>query len=134
MNFSYPLAVIIEVFLTAIGVIMAFILPGYIWTYVFFPSSEEMDKDQRILLNSIERLVLGIILSVVIVTLTVFYANLLFKIPVETAVIIIDSVIISLIGLFTLSRTKPQIVERWKHFIKNSIFLRIRDYMKSFTR
>lgn len=122
----------LDILIASIGMILAFILPGYIWSYVFFPESREVTAN-GIAFSFLERLILSFILSITIVTLAVFYFDYIFNAPIQAATIIIVSIVIGLIGLFALSRLNPEIVQGWKSFFNKSILQRIICFIKKST-
>ena len=83
-------AVIIRVILSSI---LIFFLPGFAWSLIFFSQ-----------LKVIERLVISVALSIVVVTLTILLANVLFNVPINgfnTVLIITAVTVLPLIGYYS---------------------------------
>lgn len=77
---------IIRIIVSAIGVLW---LPGWVWSYVFFGRGK---------IDSIERFALSCALSIAIVPLVAFYANLV-GVKISALNVILEIILIILIGL-----------------------------------
>jgi len=71
-----------------LGFILVFFLPGFAWTLVFFTQ-----------INNIERIVLSFGLSIVLVTLSVFFMNVVAKMSITGSNSLIVLIIITIIPL-----------------------------------
>ena len=76
------------------GSVFVLFLPGFVWTYVFFKKQDPL-----------ERVALSFALSIAIVPLVVFYANLLGMRITAVSVMIITMVVI-LAGILVRNRKK----------------------------
>ncbi len=86
-----PLAVIRAI----AGFILVFFLPGFAWTLVFFKK-----------INIIERIVLGIGLSIALVTLSTIVLNIIFHVRINGFNALITIIILTLIptGIYLIRR------------------------------
>jgi uncharacterized membrane protein len=79
----------------ALGFIIVFLLPGFAWTLVFFRQ-----------INILERILLSFVLSLVVVTLSLLFANWIFNIRTTglNSVLIIIVVTVVPVGIYYLRR------------------------------
>jgi uncharacterized membrane protein len=68
---------IAESFRIVFGSVILLFVPGYIWSFVFFPNRQEKQTEGRgLALDSIERILLALALSMVLTPLALFLLNL----------------------------------------------------------
>ena len=103
LDFVVPFAERLPILRGIIGFIVVFFLPGFAWTFVFF---------NRV--SVIERIVLGMGLSIAIVTMGVLVLHLLFGMKITginslitIAIIIVAAVATYYIKKFVIRRMKP---------------------------
>ena len=103
LDFVVPFAERFPILRGIIGFIVVFFLPGFAWTFVFF---------NRV--SIIERIVLGMGLSIAIVTMGVLVLHLLFGMKITginslitIAIIIVAAVATYYIKKFVIRRMKP---------------------------
>ncbi|MBC7108511.1 MAG: hypothetical protein H5T41_06975 [Methanomassiliicoccales archaeon] len=87
---------IVEFLLVAIGTILVYFLPGFVWSYLLLGQVNIADKStQERFFRIIERIAVSFALSLVLIPLTVFLLNLL----IDVGPSILDSLMISLIPI-----------------------------------
>ncbi len=67
---------ILESFRIVFGSVFVLFLPGFVWSFVFFPARRGLAEDKGGI-DLIERIALSFALSIAVVPLTVFYLNLI---------------------------------------------------------
>ncbi|MBU3940510.1 MAG: DUF1616 domain-containing protein [Nanoarchaeota archaeon] len=73
----------LESFRIIFGSVYVLFLPGFIFTYVFFPKTREFETKEKGSIDWIERIALSFALSIAVVPLIIFYLNLT-GIPINT--------------------------------------------------
>jgi uncharacterized membrane protein len=89
----FPFLEQVAIIRVVLSSILVFFLPGFTWSLIFFNH-----------LRIIERLVISIALSIVVVTLTILFTNILFDVPINgfNSVLIITVVtVLPLIGYYS---------------------------------
>lgn len=80
-----------------IGSAIVFFIPGWIWTYVFFNQGDSFGiKTESGFLRYVERFVLAIALSLVLIPLSVFFLNIF--IPIGST--LLDAILTSILPIF----------------------------------
>ena len=80
-----------------IGSAIVFFIPGWIWTYVFFNQGDSFGiKTESIFLRCVERFVLAIALSLVLIPMSVFFLNIFISIGST----LLDAILTSLFPIF----------------------------------
>ncbi|MFC1921250.1 DUF1616 domain-containing protein [Chloroflexota bacterium] len=92
-SFVFPFLESVPVVRAILGFILVFFLPGFAWTFVFF---------RRI--KVLERILVSFALSIVMVTLSILFANWIFEIAVTVynTVLIIIIVCVLPVGIYYL--------------------------------
>ncbi len=65
---------VLEVVRAVLGFLLVMFVPGYAWTFAFFPDDEEIDL--------LERIAIAVGLSISLVVLTVYALNILFSVKI----------------------------------------------------
>jgi hypothetical protein len=107
--------VILEAIVSIVGIIAFMIIPGIIWSYVFFPKkvSKLTDStDGDFALSITIRLVISACLSLALVSLSIFYLDYLLGLRPSTLTALISIAATSLLGMVILSFTSPGVVRR----------------------
>ncbi|MDH7508760.1 MAG: hypothetical protein QHH00_05100 [Methanomassiliicoccales archaeon] len=108
----------------AIGTILVYFLPGFVWSYLLLEQENILDKSpHERFFRIIERIAVSFALSLVLIPLTVFLLNLV----IDVGPSILDSLMISLIpivvgALFLLAkknRIHESIIGKIKELLKN---------------
>ena len=73
----------LESFRIIFGSVYVLFLPGFIFTYIFFPKTREFETKEKGSIDWIERIALSFALSIAVVPLIIFYLNLA-GIPINT--------------------------------------------------
>lgn len=81
-----------------IGLPLVLFIPGYALSYAFFPKKENIEV--------IERIALSIGLSITTVSLSVFFLNKFFKIPITVYSDLVIIFLLTLIGLIGWKKRK----------------------------
>jgi uncharacterized membrane protein len=102
LDFVVPFAERLPVLRGIIGFIVVFFLPGFAWTFVFF---------NRV--NVIERIVLGMGLSIVIVTMSVLVLHLLLGMKI-TGINSLVTIAIIIVAAVAAYYTKKFVIRRMK--------------------
>jgi len=94
--------------------IITFFVPGYIWSFVFFPnrskSSDSHQKAEASVIGIAERIILSIGLSVLLVSLSGFLASSLLSFPVSELGSGIVVLLVCLLGLLLIGLTSPGVI------------------------
>ena len=94
---------IVESFLVLTGTVLVYLLPGFVWSFVFLErKTDSLDSPQAWLFNIIERLAVSIVLSLVLIPLTVFLLNLVIDIGSSLENSLLISLLPTCIGLLIL--------------------------------
>ena len=103
LDFVVPFAERLPVLRGIIGFIIVFFLPGFAWTFVFF---------NRI--SVIERIVLGMGLSIAIVTMSVLVLHLAFDVKITggNSLIAIGIIIVAAVATYFI---KKYVSKRFRH-------------------
>ena len=93
------------------GAVYVLFLPGFIVSFIFFPSQSKEEKS----IDSIERIAISSALSIAIVPLIIFYLNLVgLKINVVNSFLtILGIILVSLLIIFIINK------KRKRHFYKS---------------
>jgi len=96
-EFALPFVEDLPIVRAILGFILVFFLPGFAWTLVFF---------NRRQINVIERIVLSFGLSIAVVTLSIFFLNILIGIRITglNCVLIIIGITITPVVFYYLNR------------------------------
>jgi len=107
--------VIIELIASIIGLIAFLIVPGLIWSYIFFPrinnDSSDATKDS-IPLGLTVRLIVSICLSLALVSISIFYLDYLFSLHPSFFTTTVSVVGISLLGIIILYFSSPNFIKQ----------------------
>jgi len=80
-----------------IGSAIIFFIPGWIWTYVFFDRGDYFGiKTESRFLRCVERFVLAVAFSLVLIPMSVFFLNIFLSIGAT----LLDSILISILPVF----------------------------------
>jgi uncharacterized membrane protein len=99
---SVSLADILLIAVTLIGV---YFVPGFIWSYVFFPERTRLvdEPDERSAgIGIAERMVLSVALSLALVPLVLFVANQVSGVPVDATLTGVTALVVVALGLILL--------------------------------
>jgi len=77
--------------LALLGTVLIFLIPGWVWTYIFFDPGESFVQDESRFIRGLERLALAVALSLVIVPMMVFLLNIF----IEIGSTLIDSLLVT---------------------------------------
>jgi uncharacterized membrane protein len=101
--------------LLAISAIIVFVIPGYIWSFLFFPNSKSISEsnDDKDSLDSVGRIALSIGLSLALVSLTVFLVNAVIRFPINVYSALGNVALISIIGVILLAKFSPEALARF---------------------
>jgi len=72
-----------------LGAIVTAMLPGYLWTFVFFRDNS---------MSSLERIAIGVALSITVTTVTVYASNVFLHIRLTNLAVLSEVCVVSLIG------------------------------------
>ncbi len=94
--------------------VITFFVPGYIWSFVFFPNkSKSSDSSQKAVVSVTgitERIILSVGLSVLLVSLSGFLASALLSFPVSELGSGIVVLLVCLLGLLLIEITSPGVI------------------------
>jgi len=94
--------------------IIVFFVPGYIWSFVFFPnrlnSSDGSQEAGARAIGMAERIILSVGLSVVLVSLSGFLASALLGFPISEVGSGIVVLLVCLLGLLLVELTSPGVI------------------------
>ena len=85
-GFVFPILERLPIVKAILGFILVFFLPGFAWTFVFFPQT-----------NVMERMALSFGLSIALVTLSILAANILFGVRITGFNSVLVIVIITIV-------------------------------------
>lgn len=108
---------IIDLLIVVGSAVLVFFLPGYIWSFVFFPDGESLQSEDRSI-DFIERVALSIALSIALITLVVFIINAALDFPVDILTSLASVALACSIGLVLLMRFEPAVLRSWMKSLK----------------
>ena len=99
----------------AISATIVFIIPGYIWSFLFYPNSKSSIalNEEKDTLDIVGRIALSIGLSLALVSLTVFIVNAVIRFPINIYSALGNVALISIIGVILLAKFSPEVLSRF---------------------
>jgi len=107
-----PLLEAIPAAITLMGV---YFIPGFVWSYVFFPEATRMSGGASVqsrAVGIVERLVLSFALSFALVPLLLFMANQISGIPVDGMLTGVTTLLVSGLGLVAIYLVSRKVYAR----------------------
>jgi uncharacterized membrane protein len=105
----------LETIISIIAVIAFLVVPGFIWSYVFFPGKRNQlinaAKD-GVTMSSVTRLIISICLSLALVSISLFYLDYLFGLRPSALAGAISIAGTSLFGIIVLIFTSPELIRQ----------------------
>ncbi len=112
----------LENVVSALVAVFVFVVPGFIWSYIFFPGGTRLVNKAKERGDAgtdiVERMVLSVAFSFALVPLSLFVANIILNTKVDSAFSLGVSLIVATVGLAVLYVTSRSVYLRWLSIVR----------------
>ena len=113
---------LVDALLVALTLVGVYFVPGFIWSYVFFPEATrtaDEPSDRSSAIGIVERVVLSVGLSFALVPLLLFIANQISGIPVDGMLTGVTTLLVAGLGLVMI------------YLVSRNVYVRLLSVIKS---